>query len=292
MEFWCLAATSVTSAAEQAVAAESAGWDGMLVPDTQSLMSDAYVTLTAAAVATHDLKLGTGVTNPFTRHPAVTASAIAALQELSRGRAVLGIGRGDNSLAHLGLAPASPTVLRGTLAGCRDISAANRFPLTRATGPRCEASIGCECGRTRTQRAAMVESVAAQSPSGCRGYRAESNPSSRRARGPADVRCGRGSRTPRVGDNDGEGGPRAGRTRPDRANVRRVHQCRAAPRSGCRGQVGGNWRRHVVQVLGHAWQGHVSDAQRRQRRSATIGLGLRSGPPRRCERRSPRRHLR
>ena len=81
MEFWCLAATSVTSAAEQAVAAESAGWDGMLVPDTQSLMSDAYVTLTAAAVATKSLKLGTGVTNPFTRHPAVTASAIAALQE-------------------------------------------------------------------------------------------------------------------------------------------------------------------------------------------------------------------
>src|ERR1700758_4521459 len=110
MEFWCLAATSATGAAEQAVAAETAGWDGMLVPDTQSLMSDVYVSLTAAAVATRNLKLGTGVTNPFTRHPAVTASAIAALQELSRGRAVLGIGRGDNSLAHLGLAPASPTV--------------------------------------------------------------------------------------------------------------------------------------------------------------------------------------
>ena len=69
MEFWCLASTSVTSAAEQAVAAESAGWDGGLVPETPSLMGDAYVTLTAAAVATHDLKLGTGVTNPFTRHP-------------------------------------------------------------------------------------------------------------------------------------------------------------------------------------------------------------------------------
>jgi 5,10-methylenetetrahydromethanopterin reductase len=110
MEFWRLAATSATSAAEQAVSAERAGWDGMLVPDTQSLMSDAYVSLAAAAVATHRLKLGTGVTNPFTRHPAVTASAIAAVQELSQGRAVLGIGRGDNSLAHLGLAPASPRV--------------------------------------------------------------------------------------------------------------------------------------------------------------------------------------
>jgi hypothetical protein len=43
MEFWGLAATSVTSAAEQAVASESAGWDGMLVPDTQSLRRSARI---------------------------------------------------------------------------------------------------------------------------------------------------------------------------------------------------------------------------------------------------------
>jgi 5,10-methylenetetrahydromethanopterin reductase len=108
MEFWTLSAAMAASAGEQAAAAEADGWDGMLVPDAQTLMSDVYVSLTAAAIATRTLKLGTGVTNPFTRHPAVAASAIAALQELSRGRAVLGIGRGDNSLAHLGLAPASP----------------------------------------------------------------------------------------------------------------------------------------------------------------------------------------
>jgi 5,10-methylenetetrahydromethanopterin reductase len=108
MEFWTLSAAMAASAGEQAAAAERDGWDGMLVPDAQSLMSDVYVSLTAAAIATRTLKLGTGVTNPFTRHPAVAASAFVALQELSQGRAVLGIGRGDNSLAHLGLAPASP----------------------------------------------------------------------------------------------------------------------------------------------------------------------------------------
>jgi 5,10-methylenetetrahydromethanopterin reductase len=108
MEFWTLSATTAATAGQQAAAAERDGWDGMLVPDAQSLMSDAYVSLTAAAIATSTLKFGTGVTNPFTRHPAVAASAFAALQELSQGRAVLGVGRGDNSLAHLGLAPASP----------------------------------------------------------------------------------------------------------------------------------------------------------------------------------------
>jgi 5,10-methylenetetrahydromethanopterin reductase len=46
------------------------------------------------------------VTNPVTRHPAVAATAIATVQGESGGRAVLGIGRGDSALAHLGLAPA------------------------------------------------------------------------------------------------------------------------------------------------------------------------------------------
>jgi 5,10-methylenetetrahydromethanopterin reductase len=115
MEFWTLSAAMAGSAGAQAATAERDGWDGMLLPDAQSLMSDVYVSLTAAAIATRTLKLGTGVTNPFTRHPAVAASAIVALQELSQGRAVLGIGRGDNSLAHLGLAPASPKLFEGYL---------------------------------------------------------------------------------------------------------------------------------------------------------------------------------
>ncbi len=43
--------------------------------------------------ATSRLGLGTGVTNPLTRHPAVTAAAIATVQLESGGRAVLGLGR-------------------------------------------------------------------------------------------------------------------------------------------------------------------------------------------------------
>jgi 5,10-methylenetetrahydromethanopterin reductase len=79
--------------------------------DAQSSDGDCYVSLAAAAMATTTLKLGTGVTNPVTRHPAVTASAIASLQAISNGRAVLGIGRGDASLAHIGRAPASVETL-------------------------------------------------------------------------------------------------------------------------------------------------------------------------------------
>jgi 5,10-methylenetetrahydromethanopterin reductase len=52
----------------------------------------------------HRLGLGTGVINPVTRHPAVTAAAIASVQLESGWRAVLGVGHGDSSLAQLGLA--------------------------------------------------------------------------------------------------------------------------------------------------------------------------------------------
>ena len=86
---------------------ESAGWDGLYMADTQNLAPDVHVSLALAAAATERMVLATGVTNPVTRHPAVTASAIAAVHAASGGRAVLGIGRGDSSLGYLGRKPAS-----------------------------------------------------------------------------------------------------------------------------------------------------------------------------------------
>jgi 5,10-methylenetetrahydromethanopterin reductase len=87
----------------------------MAVVDSQNLSGDVYVALTVAASRTERLGLATAVTNPVTRHPAVTASAIASVQAFSNGRATLGIGRGDSSLAHLGRAPASVAVFASYL---------------------------------------------------------------------------------------------------------------------------------------------------------------------------------
>jgi 5,10-methylenetetrahydromethanopterin reductase len=108
MEFWTVGHTTPLNIGERAAAAEADGWYGLLMPDSQNAIGDVYVALTSAALHTSRLHLGPGVTNPYTRHAAVTASAIAGLQAVSGGRAVLGIGRGDSALAHLGLAPASP----------------------------------------------------------------------------------------------------------------------------------------------------------------------------------------
>lgn len=73
--------------------------------DSQLAMKDVYAGLVVAALNTSRVGLGTGVTNAVTRHPTVTAGAIAALDEISHGRAVLGLGAGDSALYGIGLQP-------------------------------------------------------------------------------------------------------------------------------------------------------------------------------------------
>ena len=107
MELWTIASSSPNHIIRSAEACERDGLSGLVVTDSQNLAGDCYIALAAAASVTQRIGLGTGVTNPVTRHPAVTAAAIASLQSISNGRAVLGIGRGDSSLAHLGRGPVS-----------------------------------------------------------------------------------------------------------------------------------------------------------------------------------------
>jgi 5,10-methylenetetrahydromethanopterin reductase len=106
MQIWTTNVASPRGSARVAKQLEEAGWHGLLVVDSQNLSGDPYVALAMAATATKQLGLGTGVTNGVTRHASVTACSIASIQRLSAGRAVLGIGRGDSALAHLGRAPA------------------------------------------------------------------------------------------------------------------------------------------------------------------------------------------
>lgn len=80
--------------ARLAAEAEALGYSRCWVYDEGLVTRDVYVTLTAIAAATETMLIGPGITNPFTRHPGVTANAIASLDELSGGRAFLGLGAG------------------------------------------------------------------------------------------------------------------------------------------------------------------------------------------------------
>jgi len=76
--------------------AEDNGFDNVWITDHYN-NRDVYTTLAVLAQNTNRIKLGTGVTNPYTRNAAITAQSIGAINEISGGRAVLGIGPGDKA---------------------------------------------------------------------------------------------------------------------------------------------------------------------------------------------------
>ena len=88
--------------------AEEAGASYVFVAD-EGTERDVFVVLAVLARATSRVVLGSGITNPFTRHPVALAAAFATLAELAPGRIVAGLGTGGTrTLAPLGLDPARP----------------------------------------------------------------------------------------------------------------------------------------------------------------------------------------
>ncbi|APH39110.1 5,10-methylenetetrahydromethanopterin reductase [Methanohalophilus halophilus] len=86
----------VLKIAHYAKLAEQQGFDNVWVTDHYN-NRDVYTTLAVLAINTNSIKLGTGVTNPYTRNAAITASSIGSINEISGGRAILGLGPGDKA---------------------------------------------------------------------------------------------------------------------------------------------------------------------------------------------------
>lgn len=125
---WLLADRSPAETAEQARLAEEVGLDFVGVTDGQMIWRDVYVSLTAAAFATKRVSLGPWVTNPVTRHPAVTANAICTLDEMTGGRAFLGIGAGDDSVKTIDLSPATSTEMGDAVSLIRSLAGGKAVP--------------------------------------------------------------------------------------------------------------------------------------------------------------------
>ena len=109
-----------------AALAERAGFEMLGVVDSQSVSADAYVALAVAAQHTSRIRLGPAVTNPITRHPVVTANAVATLDRLSGGRAFMGLGAGDSAVFTLGLRPARLAELERTALELQALTAGRR----------------------------------------------------------------------------------------------------------------------------------------------------------------------
>src|SRR5215471_10703004 len=81
---------------------EAAGFDGAGILDSQLLCRDTFATMALAATHTSRLTLFPAVTNPFTRHASVLASAIQTVEELAPGRIKFVIGTGYTSASTIG----------------------------------------------------------------------------------------------------------------------------------------------------------------------------------------------
>lgn len=108
--------------ADLAASAEELGFEAAWLADSQLYTKDVYAGLILAAGRTERIVLGPGVTNPVTRHVTVTANAIAALGEVSGGRAQLGLGAGDAAVFPLGRRPAGLGALREAIGQLRALS--------------------------------------------------------------------------------------------------------------------------------------------------------------------------
>ena len=96
--------------------AEELGYDGIFLGESHLSSIDSFQTLASCAMITERLLLGIAVTNMVFRHPTVLAGAAASLNEISKGRAILGIGTGDGPVYSQGL---KATRLREFEAGVR-----------------------------------------------------------------------------------------------------------------------------------------------------------------------------
>jgi 5,10-methylenetetrahydromethanopterin reductase len=132
-------------------------------------VGDPFVAIALAGRAVDTLRFATGVTNAFTRHPAALATVAATVQEETGGRFVLGIGRGDTALFHLGRAPMPVAefaervrALQGYLAGdtldCGGTPSRLRW-LDRARAPKVPLDIAASGPRMLALAGGLAENV-------------------------------------------------------------------------------------------------------------------------------------
>src|SRR5215468_5386503 len=85
--------------------AEDLGYARFWVYDSPALYGDLWVALARIAESTSRIGLATGVAVPSLRHPMVTASAIATIEELAPGRLVCAFGTGFTARRAMGKKP-------------------------------------------------------------------------------------------------------------------------------------------------------------------------------------------
>ncbi|HVO94185.1 MAG TPA: LLM class flavin-dependent oxidoreductase [Terriglobales bacterium] len=120
---FCLhgSARSVRDAVERAQRAEALGFEAIFFADSQMNNVDPFQAMAMCAINTKTIRFGTAVTNIVYRDPTITANSFATLNEISEGRAIIGMGTGDGPVYSLGRTATKLADFEAGLSRIRDL---------------------------------------------------------------------------------------------------------------------------------------------------------------------------
>ena len=272
MQLWMTTVAGARGAARTAQEIEAAGWDGMLVVDSQNLSGDPYVALAMAATGNDQARSG------HRRHQLGDAPCRGdgdrhhqRQPRLERPR------RAGHRPRRFGLGPSRPragaaAAVRALPAATPDVPQGRGRELRRHRHParRGAADVGAAPARRAAREPHRLDRRRRQGAGRGRGQRPQGDRHRGPARRPRDVRPRRRRRAPEMGHRACEEDAPGGGPRSQRHHLRRLPQSRLPHRHGRRAQPGAR-RAHDLRAL-------LGDA--RQDRGADLG-----GRPRRCSRR-------
>lgn len=113
--------TDLRDVAACARAAEDAGFDVAWIGDSQLLARDVWAAMAMIADRTERIRIGSCVNTFEVRHPTVTASAAATVEEMAAGRVIIGVGTGDSAVKTVGIRPTKLSAMRENIALLRQL---------------------------------------------------------------------------------------------------------------------------------------------------------------------------
>jgi 5,10-methylenetetrahydromethanopterin reductase len=140
-------ARNITEATERAASAEKLGFEAIFFADSQMGNLDPFQVMALCAVRTKSIRLGTAVTNMVYRDPTVLASSAATLNEISQGRAILGMGTGDGPVYSLGRTATPLAEFEQGLRTIRDLVQGRAISIPRGKERLTEGKVSLRIGK-------------------------------------------------------------------------------------------------------------------------------------------------
>ncbi len=140
-------ARNINEAVNRAIAAEELGFEAVFFADSHMNNLDPFQVMTVCAAQTKHVRLGTAVTNMVYRDPTVLASSAATINEISQGRAILGLGTGDGPIYSLGRTATRLAQFEQGLATIRNLVQGKSITVPRGKERVAEERVGLRIGK-------------------------------------------------------------------------------------------------------------------------------------------------